>query len=585
MINLIHHITCSLILPNMFIASFAEGLEKRMKRATHYWDNQSEFHKYMLIKCLELYQKLIPFLSDDKIVGILSGDPLIGIFGRGIISDENVYIQILRLISSIVKLCENRKELKDVIVKSFNSTHKMHFPSSLVEKLCENLFEVTMKDKSWNDVTKFPSVKIIFTIMRNVLKLMPVELDEKYVNEFFTKLLHSSRSFLKSNKKSLMNTHLVNQIFGIIEILTSLNYTFHLKDEQYSTLFLWIKDSDKVEKALIWMIIGNLTRKKVCFDKFCEGFKDELNLSLFDLLEERVVAEDVKSHYEQKAIAYLIENFLDHTANKSEPNDRMNQKLLKLISKFFNQKPIFHDILSFLVKKMIQNKIPETAKIVKQRRIIEYVLYNKIDNLDMVTFCYSYDELKEHVADVIVNIQDKRVVELIERLHNATDLESIKTMKSEKFKQINHSVLNILSILMSSNNGIQKLSKILRIPNLFESFVMAVFGGLKITNPSSEILFHLKFLNNLLSAYTAIMKGDLSSTVFGSCEIEIKHNKQFLKIPEEIGSEFVTRTENCIFEGNFQRIKYACDLFLLQIIKILNYPDFSKQSTECKLNS
>jgi hypothetical protein len=284
-----------------------------MGRFVVYANDLPEVQKSMLVKCIELYQNiLLPWMSTETIVDMLLRNPFYGVFKKNSLMDENVYIQILHFINAVVKECESRDGLADAIIKSFNSTHKIHFPSSLIEKLCEHLFDVAMKDKSWNDITKVPSVNAIYTLIRHVLRIMPIELDEKYVNEIFGKFIGASREFLKGKKKNgksgLLNTHIINQIFAAVDALTSLKYNFSLGDEHYSTLFLWIKECEKVDKALIWSIIGNLTRVKESFDKFCEGFKNELDFTLFDMVLERIFAEDAKSNYEQKGLALVIGN-------------------------------------------------------------------------------------------------------------------------------------------------------------------------------------------------------------------------------------------------------------------------------------
>lgn len=307
----ISKISCVSMVPNMFINSFAVELLKRMGRFVQYARDHAEVQKTMLVKCIELYQNiLLPWMSTETIVDMLLRNPFYGAFKKNGITDENVYIQVLHFINAVVKECESRDGLTDAIIKSFNNTHKIHFPSNLIEKLCEHLFDVAMKDKSWNDVTKVPSVKAIYTLIRHVLRIMPIELDEKFVNEIFGKFIGASREFLKTKKKNgktgFLNTFVINQIFAAVEALTSLKYNFTVKDEHYSTLFLWIKECDKVDKALIWLIIGNLTRVKESFDKFCKGFKNELDFTLFDMILERIFVDDPKSNYEQKGLALVI---------------------------------------------------------------------------------------------------------------------------------------------------------------------------------------------------------------------------------------------------------------------------------------
>ncbi|KAL7040525.1 hypothetical protein ACKWTF_000425 [Chironomus riparius] len=581
----ISKISCIMMLPSMNISSFAMEMIKKMGKFIQYADDHCDVQKSMLVKCIMLYQNLfIPWMSTDAIVKMLLRNPFTLIYKKTNQIDENVYIQMLNFINAVVKECESREGLTENIILSLSKFCKIHFPSNLIEKLCEHLFDVAMKDKSWNDVTKVPSVKAIYTLIRNVLRIMPIELDEKFVNGIFGKFIGASREFLKAKKKNeksgFLNTYIINQIFAAIDALTSLKYNFTITDEYYSTLFLWIKESEKVDKALIWSIIANLTRTKDCFDKFCEGFKNELDFTIFDMILERIFSDDVKSNYEQKALALVIGNFLDYSATSDELKISSNKQQLKIIVKFLDQRPICYETTSFLVKKMIQNKVPEVAEIVKQRKIIGRVLDNATDNLDIITMCHSYDKLKEYVSDVVTNISDNKLRDLFINLENPTSVEAIKARKSHEYKTINNNILNILLILISSpSSGIDKIRKVFTDPNLFESFTMALFSGLKTSNTANEIIFHIKFLISFLNAYVC-NKHDVSTSIFGCYLPEIIHSNKFKDIPKDLGAE-LRKSENAFFEEHFRKVIHASDLFLLQAVTIFNYADNLKQPDLC----
>jgi len=254
---------------------------------------------------------------------------------------------------------------------------------------------------------------------------------------------------------------------------------------------------------------------------------------------------------------------------------------MKVILKFLDQKPICYETMSFLIKKMIQNKVPEVAKIVKQKRIVEKVLDNSTDNLDMITMCHSYDELKEHVSEIIMNISTERLIHLFINLENPTGVDAIKARKCYEYKKINSNILNILLILMSSSAGIDKIRKTISVPNLFESLSIAVFSGLRTSNTLNEIIFHVKFLITFLYAYVS-SKNDISTSIFGSHLPEIMHSPKFKKIPEDLGAE-MTKPENAFFEAHIGKVIHTSDLFLLQAVTLFNFADNLKQA-ECKFD-
>ncbi|XP_070500682.1 protein rotatin homolog [Chironomus tepperi] len=573
-------ISCLMMMPSMNTKSFTVEMMKRMKKYVQYADDHCDVQKAMLVKCIAIYQNLfIPWMSHETVVITLINNPLLLVFKKTNQNqkiDENVYIQMLYFINAVVKECESKKDWTDKIIFNFNKHHKIHFPSNLIEKLCEHLFDVAMTDKAWNDLTKVPSVKVIYTLIRNVLRIMPIELDEKYVNEIFGKFVSSSRAFLKAKKKNeksgFLNTYIINQIFAVIDALTSLKYNFKINDEDYSTLFLWMKENQKVDKALIWSIIANLTRNKDSYDKFCEGFKDELNFTVWDMVFERIFDGNAKSNYERRSLALVIGNFLDHSSISNQPKATNSKQQMKIIIKLLDQKPICYETMSFVVKKMIQNKVPEVAEIVKQRNMIEKVLNNDLDNLDMILMCHSYDELQEHVIDVVTNISDKGLRDLMMRIENPTSEKAIKAKKCNEYKRMNNNILNILLILMSSSIGIDKIRKIFIYDNSFnETFNFAILSGLSTKNTPNEIVFYIRFLITLLNAYSSNKHDILTSMFEWHFEEKVKSKiiKQFKENP------CTGRTNPANFY--FNKMRHTSDLFLLQALKIFDHADSLKQ--------
>lgn len=564
---------CLMMLPNVNPYQFAEYLFKKIKIFSQGAENPSEYKKYVLNRNLEMYERLVPSLSNEKILEMINRKPIIGAFGKCEIPDEHKYVLVLKIIEKIVKECKTRKDLADHVIKSFNTAHKMHFPTALIEKLCDRLFDYNMKDTNWNDATKITSVKAILSLMRNILRSMTVELDEKYVNDVFTKLIKISKEFLRSKRtKSLFNNHVVSQIFGIVDTLTSLNYEFKLQKSHYSILFLWIKENEKVDKAIIWSIIGNLTRKKESFKKFCEDFKLELSFSVFDMLMERIFDRSQKSIYEQKALAILIGNFLDYGNRRNHLSVEPDKQYVKLVTRFFEQPLRSSEIVTYVVKKMIQNKIPETVKIIKRKKLLENVLKSSFYNLDIFNICYSHEDLKEYANDVICNIDNKRMADLINRLEHPSNSYKGSTWQT----RVNQNILNILLILMESSSGIELLHRTLRIPSLFMSLAIVVYCGLNGSNQPEEIIFHIKFLNSLLNAHLMI-KSDISASIFGNYESEIIKSEKFLKIPKDMRTMIGMFSQE-MFNTNLKKARYGCDLFLLQALVVFNYAEYSKAS-------
>lgn len=584
-------IKCTLMLPpNSSICSLAEYVERKIKRFALYAESNGETRKAMLLKCLDLYENIAPWLSDKKIAEIIARKSFVEVFNKSIEYDDDVYIQTLQFINSIVKMCEQRSELSDVIIKDFSSIYKTHFPSNLIEKLFAHLMDIILKDKSWIELTKVPSTRVILTLMANVIRQMPIVLDETYVNLIFQKLMNASKIFLKSKKEksTYLNSHIINQIFGIIEILTSLKYSFKLADDDYNTIFLWLMENERSNRALLWAIIANLTSQKDTFNAFCKNFKYSLEFSLNDFIFKSIEGLDaagslnIPKLHDQKALALVLANFIEHSTDACNRelfiNDSLNE--ITLAKRFLYRKQICPEALRLIVKKMIQNNTADVDKIVRRRNIIEKLLNNDIESLDAVITCYRHEKLKEHVTEIVTHMQDVKLMNFISSMKHSADLMSHDPKHIVTTKILNRNVLNLILILIATPSGLDKFKKVLRYSTVLEKFILVMYDGLKTTNNYSEINFHILFLNSLLGAFKEA--NIIAMSVFGEIEFRLSNQDYFLRIVRDVVSERHQKAYT-IYETNIRQAHHPVDLMLLQAVNIFNHCDTSTIPAESEL--
>ena len=142
-----------MLLPNVNVEKFATVLEPQLQKYSSYKPSQSGNKKAMITELLKLYQHIVPLLSDAQIVEILRKMPIESIVMSPpqSVEEQNVLIQILRLVNSIIKTCALRRDLGNKIIKRFKDDLKVYFPSRLIEKLFANVLDNFVKTKMLND--------------------------------------------------------------------------------------------------------------------------------------------------------------------------------------------------------------------------------------------------------------------------------------------------------------------------------------------------------------------------------------------------------------------------------------------------
>ncbi|KAG5675009.1 hypothetical protein PVAND_004949 [Polypedilum vanderplanki] len=571
----IQNIFALLMLPNISISKIAEKLENVIKTFSGYAEKEGDSQKKVLIECLELYINLLPLLEDKIIAEAFGRKTFLDVFNISMNNDEHVFMLTLQLYNAVVKLCITRDNLTEMINFSFKINHKLHFSSNLIEKLFDYLTEIILKDKTFNQDISKPITKVIFELMNNTLKAMPVLLDEVYLNKFFSKVLHATRSFLKKKNKekyNRLNSNLLNKIFGLIDTLTTLNNKYALTHEEYSMIFLWLSDEGfKLNKAFLWSTIANLTHKKENFIAFRKGFQNALNFSFDDIFYKKVI--DVNQIHEQKAIALLIANTIDHSSI-FKTNENITTDLIK---SFLNKKPCCSEALGFILIKIMQNNIKDVMNIIQQKKFVQKFVYDQ-ENLNVVIACYNNQEFREHVCDVVSNIGEEHLITLICMMEHSTVDDISKWERINKFK---YSVLNLILILMSTHEGLEKLKKSLRYAIVLENLVIVLHEGFRLSNNFNEIIFHLNFLNSFINL--CYIQNKNSNNDFGDeCDFKIKDSNHFSKIVQNIESSKSEKFYSSIYEKAIRKVVFPIDLFFIQILHIFNTCDSLNTSDENK---
>lgn len=593
MTRLIQQVICALLLPNMNIEKLSPNLDKHLIGCGSYKANYSKPRKVMFIKLMELYEHIIPFLSESRIVGILRDDSVHSIlFSSQLIEDQEVLIQVLKLTNTIIKLCKDKKDLPNKIIKRYNDEAKVNFSSHLIEKLITNFIENFVKCRLLHDVQALPVIKMILTTIKNTLNYFPMVLDEPFINAAFHNLLTTTKVLLRPsstfNDNSLKNvthcnTHVVYLMHSIIERLASLSCQINLKPDNFNMIFLWISDHERRDNSMIWKIVALLTKKNQHCINFCKGFEEEMKMSFYDIVFQIITNNEKKfSSNERNAQALVIGNLLDHIceSNMRELGMKNCRKTAMEIKEdlariFIDQKPNNIDAICFLIKKMLNNNmmyvnnvnIYNVTEIVKHKRLVEFLIKNSIENLDTVVDCYRYKELEKYTLDILCGIKDETLYHLISKLRCPYE-------KSPQYsKRINKNLLGIIFILLQSKDGHEKAYKVIsKDQATFNIFVMIIFNGMQSENPFGEIMFHLGMLYSLLNHENEFFSNQVSNLVSGDS----------LNVVGENFAKFENNSLESFVKNNLKNVQYAVELFMLQIIALFDNIDSMRFNSESK---
>lgn len=500
---------------------------------------------------MKIYQQIIPSLSDECIVNIFGRSFITRIIMSDQEMENDIYIETLKVISIVIKLCKSRRSLMDILIRSFERQLKVHLPTRIVEKLTSRL-----SDKKWHETSLV--TKATLEVLRNTFTIMPVNLDDAWYFSTFVMLLQATiqlyrlhLNHLKATATTHVNSGTLKYIFeilakvgGSIRSLTKVDTTLH------KTILLWVKPEWRKNKALAWNVIGQITARKEGYETFCKGFEE----SETSLLEEITssLAQPKLTRLDQQAIAVVIGNILEFGQMQIDKDLKHVLTLVRMLVKL-GTTPAW----SYLIRKMIHNDVPCIAELVIQQDLIEKLLrdrQNMSDSFETISNCFCFKPLKEHVAEVVT------------RQVNTSSV----VMMSSTDKRFNQNAFNLLLILMQSDVGLLRISRALSETTAIDCLMIASHENLRTTNTHGDLMFQLGFWNSLLDA----------GTRFGSPIIDLisTHKMDFgrLEMPNE------KQKLTTILEKNASLVQFAVDALFLQVVSIFEFVYTSKFGTDSK---
>lgn len=571
--ELTQQVICILMLPKVTVARLDIRLEERLSKYAYYKSHQLNTRKLLFIKYLELFQHILPVATDNQIISLIKGDTIISALLRiEMHSNDDFYVHVLRVLNGILRRCAIGSSLTNRMINSFNDQCKSNFPTRLVERLVENMQENFIKTRALNDTNKLPIFKMVLTSIRNVLSNFPVVMDEPFINETFTSILIATKFFLTSstNAKGLQsiklnNSHVVDQFFAIIELLSSLAFKINLKSEDYNTIFLWLTDKEKKNKILIWKVVAQLTKRSIHFAEFCKGFESAINISFFDVLIKCICNMD-QPILDRNGQALVVGNCLDFITNDVKIYNKNHEEIkMDLVKTFVHQKHNSIDAVSFIVKKMISNNMQQVTTIVRDTRIIEKILQSGVHNLDVIAVCYKYGELEKHVVEAVERVSDEKFSFLLSQMQNPYDDSKFTPHQ----RNLNKNVLDIILILLQSSRGYGKIhSNIYKNLEVLNKVVIIMSCGLRENfNNHHEAIFYLEILLAFLNSSN---KNALQ--IFTNEEYTLVKSEYLLKL----SAKSETESHKSRIAANSKHVQYAVDLILMHIFALFNDVDTAK---------
>lgn len=573
------------------IESCAETIDKTIDRLAVY-SNDNKDQQKMFIGFLQIYRLILNWLKDERIVNIFNKKFIVCMIMEEIEVDEEAYFEGLKLFSCVIEMCRTRPSLMELLIKTFEQKYKVFLPSRIVESFSSRL--IRENNKKWHEVGRKPTVKATLVILRNVLSIMPIHLDDVYLSKIFSTLMESTIAVYKLHHNHLkMSTPLhihsstLKCMLTVTETIASKVKTIELSRDCTKMISFWARDEWKKNKSLPWMIIGHLTKRKESFASFCKKFEDASNRKLFEFTIEAILSSKKISNWtstDQNALAIVITNILEHDS-LSNSISGVELPSMDLIIKIFlgiNNT----SALSFIIRKMVQNDIVGVVEIVIDRGIISHLLrfdsarlstnsevstYQKVtETFETIAVCFNHKPLKDHVIEIVNNEAKASFIMLF--CDSKRDNETV-------FKKFNVSAFNLMIIMMQSEIGLKRIFQTLVGSKVIDQMMLASHDNLRITNPHNELMFQLNFWLSLLddcekfnSPIIDILSAHVLDMTSVSCLITTPNNSG-----EKTKAKFGT-----ILEKNLSSCRNAIDLIFIQVVSIFDFVYSSKFSAECK---
>lgn len=586
--SLIYQIQNILIIPVGFEGGMAEIFDKKIERLLVF--SSKECQQKMLVGFLQIYQKLMRHLKDERIVHIFCKKFITSIIVNSVAFPDEVYIGGLNLITSAVKLCSKRPSLMKELIKAYNDTFKMHLPSRIVESLTDNLFNGVMKDKKWHETSSRPCVHAILNLLRNVLRVLPVHLDEAYLNKLFDKLIkvliplyRSHSNHIKGVETIHIHSNTVKHIFSILLEIALIVKNLKLEADHYKSLMFWAKGESKKYKEIPWMIIAQITSEKENFDTFSNGLEEFYEQKLLDAVVISMMEPTMninETMLEQKALVLVVANILKHRKLCGIELHSITSVVNKLIQSNNTS------ALSFIVKELVKCDFPRTVDFVVNNEIIVKLLQFELvrednlkayqlisEQLETVIVCLEYKPLEEHVSSALLNHG---------RIACAKMLRDSNGIQDSVYKRFNLGVFEFLIAMVQTEVGLKRFCQIKDDPHSIDRLMFASHDNLRTTNHHNELMFQLSFWNSLLdvttkfnSPFIDLLSKHVIDRTSGKC-VFINPNQ---------GDGKLRSTDDSILKANFKFVHFAIDLLFLQVVNLFNFAFASRFSAECKYKS
>ncbi|CRK99506.1 CLUMA_CG012825, isoform A [Clunio marinus] len=569
------------------------------------YDDKNEAQKKMFLRLLQIYQQIMKWLKDEHVLGLLNKKFLIALIKTDLEFPEDIFIEGLNVIDCIVNLCEVRAPLKDAVIIKYDRQEKFNFPSRLVVKFTEKLFQDVMKDGKWHEVNRHGVAKAILRLIKSLLNVMKCsDLDDTFLCSLFGHLSSVTLSLRLSYQGDLNNnnitinsiphTHasLLKLIFAIMLKISSIVKRLNMKPEHLDNLMFWtveeLDENLQNIKPLPWMIIEELTKDKESCEKFCSDVYARCGMTLPTVLFLSVHKPSTRrNRLEEKIKVLIIGNIVDHCDNFNDESSSsmkfsFNIEDDKTIVRKMKEKFLQIDNVSaccFMVRKIIAKNDEKSCDSIINNKLLQKFMnfevpenviledYKEItDRLLTIAACYNWMPLMDHAVEVV----GQSKLDFVLMMLNPNKYEH------EVFKNFNQAALDVLLIMTQSKDGVQKIANACDNSEFVRCLMIVSHYNMNIENKPNVIISQMKFWYSFLVACSSYENSPLDII-----------NKQTFNMFNNGIAEMdldINTSKSTILEKSFSYIQNAIDFLFLQIVGMFELIYTSKFKSEEKLN-
>ena len=339
--------------------------------------------------------------------------------------------------------------------------------------------------------------------IRTLVCCSKIQSDDLYMNRILGKLFELASGVMHSDYiGSAIVKCIMTIAFKMLEFIDQID----LSAKYFKLLFSWSGSLNTPIRSFVWSFLGQITKKKEGFLRVLEEFSDLVPYGLFGFTFSTIIEKNEQPEVKMGAVA-VLGNILDHEHSGIDKEHKVSQHGFYKYTEL-NRGGDFYKALTanlssaenikalcFIIRKLIHFESPEIVEIIDQnmiKKLLNFKLYRKeettehcleiiCDLIETVSCCWKIKSLRTIITNGAVRMHPDDFGLLCN-----FSRETYCWNSSELSSSLKHNVINLLTILCTTESGLEYIHNYMILGSNFEYFMPVLCDGLQITNRYSK---------------------------------------------------------------------------------------------------